>query len=131
MLGKLRKLRTLEDDEEVGAKGDSSTGTAQQPAWMRVLLSNCNEWLSALPSVRCLVLLPLKEYSYTLDCHTTSTPIVGKPRSSIQILRARGKSRHQASQPSTKGSEGSHSSMSRRDQANESSTKFNEPAGER
>jgi dynein heavy chain 1, cytosolic len=60
MLNKLRKMRTLEDDDdEVSAKGDHLTGTAQQPAWMRVLLSNCNEWLSVLPSVSSLV-FPMK-----------------------------------------------------------------------
>lgn len=44
-------MRTLDDDdEETVTKGRSQT-TTQQPAWMRALLANCREWLSALPSV--------------------------------------------------------------------------------
>jgi dynein heavy chain 1 len=52
MLNKLRKMRTLDDEEDdAEVKPGSSGGQSQQPAWMRSLLSNCNEWLASLPSV--------------------------------------------------------------------------------
>lgn len=58
-------MRTLEDDDdEVGAKGTDATGTTQQPAWMRILLSNCNEWLAVLPSVRVPVFFEANPYAY-------------------------------------------------------------------
>jgi len=64
MLNKLRKMRTLDDDDdEIGTKGDHASGTSQQPAWMRTLLSNCNEWLSVLPSVRLRCLFITHAYS--------------------------------------------------------------------
>ncbi|KAF8758753.1 Dynein heavy chain [Rhizoctonia solani] len=51
LLGKLRKMRTLADDDEAdsGSKSSSKTGN-QQPAWMRTLHHHCNEWLKELPS---------------------------------------------------------------------------------
>lgn len=54
LLGKLRKMRTLEDDDEdeVKPSGPAKGQTSQQPAWMRTLLERCQEWLSALPAVR-------------------------------------------------------------------------------
>ncbi|KAG8867814.1 hypothetical protein FRC20_004812 [Serendipita sp. 405] len=51
MLNKLRKMRTLDDDDDAtDAKSSIHTTSNQQPAWMRALLANCNEWLSLLPS---------------------------------------------------------------------------------
>ncbi|KAF8602688.1 dynein heavy chain [Ceratobasidium sp. AG-I] len=52
LLGKLRKMRTLaDDDEEVGSGNQSSAKSAnQQPAWMRTLHQHCDEWLKALPA---------------------------------------------------------------------------------
>jgi dynein heavy chain 1 len=54
LLGKLRKMRTLaDDDEDVGSGNRSSTKSAtQQPAWMRTLHQHCQEWLKRLPEVR-------------------------------------------------------------------------------
>lgn len=53
MLNKLRKMRTLDDEEDdAEAKPGATGGPAQQPAWMRSLLANCNEWLAILPTVR-------------------------------------------------------------------------------
>lgn len=53
LLGKLRKMRTLaDDDDELGsAAGPSKGQTSQQPAWMRNLHERCREWLTQLPSV--------------------------------------------------------------------------------
>ena len=53
LLGKLRKMRTLVDDDEneTTAITASKTGVSQQPAWMRSLLQYCREWLAALPDV--------------------------------------------------------------------------------
>lgn len=54
LLSKLRKMRTLaDDDDDVGTSGSpSKTQTSQQPAWMRNLHERCREWLSQLPLVR-------------------------------------------------------------------------------
>ncbi|KAF8592026.1 dynein heavy chain protein 1 [Ramaria rubella] len=51
LLGKLRKMRTLADDEEHEASVTTASkgGTSQQPAWMRSLLQHCQEWLGGLP----------------------------------------------------------------------------------
>lgn len=55
LLGKLRKMRMLsddDDDEVTPSAGPSKGQSSQQPAWMRNLLDRCREWLSQLPSVR-------------------------------------------------------------------------------
>ncbi|KAI6045169.1 dynein heavy chain protein 1 [Pisolithus marmoratus] len=50
LLGKLRKMRTLaDDDDEISTSGPSKSQTSQQPAWMRNLHERCREWLSQLP----------------------------------------------------------------------------------
>ncbi|KAI5123747.1 hypothetical protein M0805_000339 [Coniferiporia weirii] len=51
MLVKLRKMRSLADDDEdeVKPSGPAKSQTAEQPAWMRALLERCREWLAALP----------------------------------------------------------------------------------
>jgi len=49
LLGKLRKMRLLADDDEESVAGQSKSG-AQQPAWMRSLLERCGEWLGQLPA---------------------------------------------------------------------------------
>ncbi|KAF9056435.1 dynein heavy chain protein 1 [Panaeolus papilionaceus] len=49
LLGKIRKMRMLADDEEVASVSTSKTQTSQQPAWMRTLLERCREWLAELP----------------------------------------------------------------------------------
>lgn len=53
LLGKLRKMRTLsDDDDDVTQTGGQTRGEpAKQPAWMRTLYNNCQEWASILPSV--------------------------------------------------------------------------------
>lgn len=53
LLGKLRKMRTLVDDDEneTTATTASKVGASQQPAWMRSLLQYCQEWLATLPEV--------------------------------------------------------------------------------
>ncbi|KAG2160116.1 dynein heavy chain and region D6 of dynein motor-domain-containing protein [Suillus bovinus] len=51
LLSKLRKMRTLADDDELGsAASPSKSQTSQQPAWMRNLHERCREWLTQLPS---------------------------------------------------------------------------------
>ncbi|KAL0950615.1 hypothetical protein HGRIS_007406 [Hohenbuehelia grisea] len=50
LLGKLRKMRLLaDDDDEASTTGPSKTSASQQPAWMRTLYERCREWLSMLP----------------------------------------------------------------------------------
>lgn len=53
LLGKLRKMRMLADDDSDAASttGPSKGQSAQQPAWMRNLLDRCREWLALLPQV--------------------------------------------------------------------------------
>jgi len=52
LLGKLRKMRMLaDDDDEVVASSATKSQTSQQPAWMRALLERCREWLGQLPEV--------------------------------------------------------------------------------
>ena len=53
LLGKLRKMRTLADDEDEAtpSAGPSQGQTSQQPAWMRNLHERCREWLQQLPAV--------------------------------------------------------------------------------
>lgn len=53
LLGKLRKMRMLEDDEDKVVSTSKKSQTSQQPAWMRTLLDRCREWLGQLPSVSC------------------------------------------------------------------------------
>jgi hypothetical protein len=55
LLGKLRKMRMLADDDDATTiAGPSRSQTSQQPAWMRSLLDRSREWLSYLPAVRSL-----------------------------------------------------------------------------
>ncbi|KAK1226991.1 dynein heavy chain [Marasmius sp. AFHP31] len=49
LLGKLRKMRMLSDDDDEVAPSASKSQPSQQPAWMRSLLDRCREWLAALP----------------------------------------------------------------------------------
>ena len=52
LLGKLRKMRTLvDDDDEITTSGPSKSQASQQPAWMRNLHERCGEWLTQLPPV--------------------------------------------------------------------------------
>lgn len=50
LLGKLRKMKSLSDDDET-VSVNTSEESNQQPAWMRTLMSNCQEWLELLPKV--------------------------------------------------------------------------------
>ncbi|KAF9015424.1 dynein heavy chain [Cyathus striatus] len=50
LLGKLRKMRMLADDDDEVASTSSKSQTSQQPAWMRTLFERCREWLEQLPS---------------------------------------------------------------------------------
>ncbi|KAI9572626.1 dynein heavy chain and region D6 of dynein motor-domain-containing protein [Boletus coccyginus] len=52
LLGKLRKMRTLVDDEDdVPSTGSPfKSQSSEQPAWMRNLHERCREWLTQLPS---------------------------------------------------------------------------------
>lgn len=54
LLGKLRKMRTIGDDEDdAPASGATKQGSStQQPAWMKSLLQQCQLWLRSLPEVR-------------------------------------------------------------------------------
>lgn len=52
VLSKLRKMRTLADEEEDSpASGQKGASSSAQPAWMRVLQQHCKTWLAALPEV--------------------------------------------------------------------------------
>ncbi|KAJ3554185.1 hypothetical protein NM688_g3240 [Phlebia brevispora] len=48
LLGKLRKMRMLADDDDEASSAGPATGQTQ-PAWMRNLLERCREWLALLP----------------------------------------------------------------------------------
>lgn len=48
MLSKIRKVRNVADETEVGIAKESGNVI---PAWMRTLGSTCSEWLSSLPDV--------------------------------------------------------------------------------
>ncbi|KAF8238396.1 dynein heavy chain protein 1 [Tricholoma matsutake] len=51
LLGKLRKMRMLADDDEgVLSTTAVKSQSFQQPAWMRTLLERCREWLDQLPT---------------------------------------------------------------------------------
>ncbi|KZT42722.1 dynein heavy chain [Sistotremastrum suecicum HHB10207 ss-3] len=52
LLSKMRKMRTLSDDDEVAStsSGSSKGDAPSQPAWMRSLLQHCQEWLGVLPA---------------------------------------------------------------------------------
>ncbi|KAG9288876.1 hypothetical protein G9A89_001252 [Geosiphon pyriformis] len=52
MLVKVRKMKSLSDDEEVAYSQESGPGTSgvsAQPAWMRALVSSVDNWLQILP----------------------------------------------------------------------------------
>ena len=58
LLGKLRKTRTIaDDDDEATTSGPAKGQTTQQPAWMRQLFDRCKEWLEQLPAVRSSLLV--------------------------------------------------------------------------
>ncbi|KAF8634008.1 hypothetical protein AX15_001182 [Amanita polypyramis BW_CC] len=51
LLGNLRRMRMLADDEDEAASAAATKSqSSQQPAWMRTLLERCQEWLSRLPA---------------------------------------------------------------------------------
>ncbi|KAF9498186.1 dynein heavy chain protein 1 [Pleurotus eryngii] len=51
LLGKLRKMRMLTDDDDgATVSGPSKAESSQQPAWMRTLYERCREWLGVLPT---------------------------------------------------------------------------------
>ena len=54
LLGKLRRMKTLADDDDdvVPSGPPSKTAPNQQPAWMKALLQHCKGWLTALPEVK-------------------------------------------------------------------------------
>lgn len=51
MLSKVRKMKSISDDDEVAYAQDTAkqTSTSQQPAWMRALSSSIAGWLETLP----------------------------------------------------------------------------------
>ncbi|KAI3615632.1 cytoplasmic dynein 1 heavy chain 1-like [Moniliophthora roreri] len=49
LLGKLRKMRMLADDDDEATPSASKSQGSQQPAWMRSLHDRCREWLALLP----------------------------------------------------------------------------------
>ncbi|KAH7104763.1 dynein heavy chain [Auriculariales sp. MPI-PUGE-AT-0066] len=51
VLGNLRKMRALadEDEDDSAASGPKGTSSSTQPAWMRALEQHCREWLAILP----------------------------------------------------------------------------------
>ena len=61
MLVKIRKMKSLADDDEVADTQESSSSSsgASKPAWMRALYNNVNNWLKILPEVS-LILIILK-----------------------------------------------------------------------
>lgn len=71
MLGKLRKMRTLaDDDDEITPAAGTSSST--QPAWMRSLMDKCKEWLGQLPPVSTTLKKKLMTtYPFTLKTFDT------------------------------------------------------------
>jgi dynein heavy chain 1 len=51
LLGKLRKMRMLADDDDELMTTAIQKQTSQQPAWMRSLFERCREWIGLLPTV--------------------------------------------------------------------------------
>jgi dynein heavy chain 1, cytosolic len=59
MLVKIRKMKSLADDDEVAYTQESSSessGASAQPAWMRALYNNVNNWSKILPEVSFVLL---------------------------------------------------------------------------
>lgn len=83
-------MRTLDDEEEQSTekKGGAMVTTTQQPAWMRLLLANCKEWLVALPSVCYPTTLARTLTNLSAANNETATTICRKPRPSPPILYA-------------------------------------------
>lgn len=62
MLVKIRKMKSLADDDEVAytqESGSESTGASTQPAWMRALYNNVDTWLNVLPQVSFVLLISI------------------------------------------------------------------------
>jgi hypothetical protein len=60
MLVKIRKMKSLSDDDEVAytqESGSESSGASAQPAWMRALYSSVDNWLNILPKVSFVLLI--------------------------------------------------------------------------
>jgi len=52
MLGKICKMKSLADDDETAYTQESNSGSSEasaQPAWMRALYNNVENWLKILP----------------------------------------------------------------------------------
>lgn len=70
MIGKLRKMRTTEDDE--GDTGSSASTESARPAWMSTLKIHAEEWLKSLPtslSEPAIRDSPLSRF-FARECHT-------------------------------------------------------------
>lgn len=82
-------MRTLDDEEEQSTdkKGGAVVSTSQQPAWMRLLLANCKEWLVALPSVRSLDIRVLLANVHS-ENYKAAKAICRKSRSPAQVFHA-------------------------------------------
>ncbi|TFK30694.1 dynein [Coprinopsis marcescibilis] len=50
LLSKIRKMRMIADDDDDVATTTTKTQTSQQPAWMRILMERCKEWIVLIPS---------------------------------------------------------------------------------
>jgi hypothetical protein len=90
-------MRTLtEEDEDAGSFSTSLENSAvQQPPWMRLLMQNCENWLSVLPTVSAS--FHLSEHKAKIDfrvVHTLSvqgqkmTLCIGFSRENRQLVRS-------------------------------------------
>ena len=106
LLGKLRKMRTLTDDDDDTAStaGPSKGQTSQQPAWMRALLERCREWLTQLPSVRTSVSHKTMSDLLFVDLQCSTKAIRGQLGSLVSSVLSRGEYWPKIAQSSPQGS---------------------------
>jgi dynein heavy chain 1 len=70
VIGKLRKMRTTEDEE--GDMGPTTTSETARPAWMSTLRTHVEDWLKSLPpslSEPTVRDSPLSRF-FARECHT-------------------------------------------------------------
>ena len=88
LLVKLRKMRSLADDEEEVTPAASEDRTSQQPTWMRTLLKTCEGWLQQLPEVDRFFFCLLIMSDLEVEIQRSYETVCGKSGSIIQAIRA-------------------------------------------
>jgi hypothetical protein len=89
LLVKLRKMRSLADDEEeVTPAASTEDRSSQQPTWMRTLLKTCEGWLQQLPEVDKLSFSLLIMSDLEVEIQRSYETVRRKSGSIIQAIRA-------------------------------------------